>query len=620
MTVDSEFYTFYDAIINSFEEKKAPSLDQNLISLLDSKDQLSEASFDASQAKIMISSWMDFLNNLFNSHSTEKLLSNLNSHIEFIKGLETSNRQSHLRLFKRICEHLFYFLISNRVIVQNTFEIEDDYRNYLFNLQMFRLKNNIKEVIFSILANEVNLINETTETHIELLLQNIMLNNREQVSLHGNELNAIQETIITILQLDNKDLQSPVVRKLKKEFELVNVFFSLVRELSDNRLYQNTGVLLDGFRIAYEYPFLDVLKTLSKWYQTAEDEHLAGAAKLLQFVKSQNPFRREDILFTNNLEILIHLSYESQIIKQNQLDSILRDLYQLMLSLNTKYTENPVILFIDKFLIYYEDMLKSIDNCLEFFFGQLVHPTITLLYKRKLFIYLVLIVKAWINNGLISGERAHRFSTDLVQIKGRLQKQNLKKMGKFKPIDFKLEPDQIFDEFEKGLSTQLLYALEDFNDWTEGKQMRKKLLQSTLRSEARFQITELIYKIAQQITKDSYDNSASEDLDEIQREMIKSYLREIIEYQFKLIPELKQIFYGAFTIHIMNLTSETAKLNEDDRSDFIRKLSEYEKQQYKRLTIPLLNYADSRVFSEDYEKEFSSLVNIFHLSVPIHYL
>lgn len=216
MAVDSEFYTFYDAIILSFEEKKAPSLDQSLVKLLDSKDQLSGTSFDINRAKIMISSWMDFLDNLYNSNSTEKLLSNLTNHIEFIKRLETTTRQSHIRFFKKICEHLFKSLITNRVIVQNTFEIENDYRNYLFNLQLFRIKNNIKEVIFSILANEVNLINQTTETHIELLLKNITVNNPEQVAHHGNELKAIQETIVTILQLDNKDLKSPVVRKLKK--------------------------------------------------------------------------------------------------------------------------------------------------------------------------------------------------------------------------------------------------------------------------------------------------------------------------------------------------------------------------------------------------------------------
>jgi hypothetical protein len=265
-------------------------------------------------------------------------------------------------------------------------------------------------------------------------------------------------------------------------------------------------------------------------------------------------------------------------------------------------------------------MLKYLDLCLNFFLDQLVKPTITLLYKRQLFIYLVLIVKSWINAGFIYGDRARRISVDLVQIKNRLKKQNLKKMGKFKPIEFNLQPQQIFSEFERGLSTQFLYALEDFNDWTEGKQQRKRLLQSGLRNDPRFQVTELLYKIAQQVCKEPTEEEALADIEKMQQDMIQSYLEEILDQQFKLLPELTQIFYGTFTVHILNLAFEAGKISDEERSEFLKQLSEFEEQQYKQLYFPLLNYSESRIFSEDYEKEFSSLVNIFHLSVPVYNL
>ena len=124
-------------------------------------------------------------------------------------------------------------------------------------------------------------------------------------------------------------------------------------------------------------------------------------------------------------------------------------------------------------------------------------------------------------------------------------------------------------------------------------------------------------KIAQKISQDSNEESTQDDIDEMHHEIIKNYLAEIIEIQFKLIPELNQVFYGAFTIHVMNLAFEASKLDGKDRSMFIKKLSDYEQQKYKLLIIPLLNFTDSQIFSEDYEKELSTVVSIFHLAVPI---
>jgi hypothetical protein len=259
-------------------------------------------------------------------------------------------------------------------------------------------------------------------------------------------------------------------------------------------------------------------------------------------------------------------------------------------------------------------MLNVFNNCFEFYLNQLVQPTITVIYKRKLFIYLVLIIKAWINRGLIFGDLAERISVDLVQIKSRLQKQQLKKMGKFKPIEYQLDQNQLLDEFERGLSGQLLFALEDFDAWNEGKRIRRQLLQSSMRSHPRFQFADLLYRISQEIIK---HNEPADELAKMQREMIHDYLTEIIEEKFKLLPELLQIYYGAFLIQTVNLAFEAGKVDDTIRSDFFEKLFEFERNQYKEIFIPLMNYPTSRIFSEDYEKEVSSLISLFNLSIPL---
>jgi hypothetical protein len=187
-------------------------------------------------------------------------------------------------------------------------------------------------------------------------------------------------------------------------------------------------------------------------------------------------------------------------------------------------------------------------------------------------------------------------------------------MGKFKPIEYQLDQNQLLDEYERGLSGQLLFALEDFDAWSEGKRFRRQLLQSSLRNHPRFQFADLLYRISQEIIN---DNDPADELTKMQTEMIHDYLTEIIEEKFKLLPELLQIFYGAFLIQTVNLAVEAGKIDENTRTSFFEKLSEYERNQYKQILIPLMNYSGSRIFSEDYEKEVSSLISLFNLTIPL---
>jgi hypothetical protein len=41
------------------------------------------------------------------------------------------------------------------------------------------------------------------------------------------------------------------------------------------------------------------------------------------------------------------------------------------------------------------------------------------------------------------------------------------------------------------------------------------------------------------------------------------------------------------------------------------------KNLYKQLNFPLIQYSDSQVFTESYEKELSSIISILHLYVPM---
>jgi hypothetical protein len=206
--------------------------------------------------------------------------------------------------------------------------------------------------------------------------------------------------------------------------------------------------------------------------------------------------------------------------------------------------------------------------------------------------------------------------SDLSYIKERLQQQSLKKLGKFREISYNLTDFQQLAELEKGMGTHLLFGLEDFSEWMEGKAIRERLLNSQIKTQPRFQIIENLYKIAIEITENSVSEDAAYELHEIQKEMIRTFGSKIIEENLPRLPDLLQVFYCSLITHTINLAYDVGKLNEEERYALMEKLE----KKSKSIKSPLLRYTNSRIFSEEYEKEFSSLISIFNLYIPINHL
>jgi len=301
---------FYESLISALEERKVPVLEEGLTQLLESQSILPEADFN--HARIMVSSWVDFMNALIKHHTGDFILINLNNHIGFIKRLPPRQRDYHVRYFRKICESLFNFLVKEKIVLTNSLEIEEDYISFEFDLHILRRENNIDELLLSLLRKDYPEINETTEYHLRGLIENLKLKNEEKMILHATQLKAIQETILTILQMDRAQQNLSIERKLKKEFELINKCFFLIKKLTEGRTYQSFNGNFAELKVSYDYPFIEILKCLSKWYQNREVQQYNNAVNTLNVIKAKNPYRPEDREFTRNLELLLILSREFQ--------------------------------------------------------------------------------------------------------------------------------------------------------------------------------------------------------------------------------------------------------------------------------------------------------------------
>ncbi|UCF62657.1 MAG: hypothetical protein JSW33_08670 [bacterium] len=606
---------FYESILTGLEEKKIPILQEGLDQLLESQKVLPDADFN--HARIMVSSWVDFMNALLTHSSGELTLLNLNNHISFIKRVPGRERDYHVRYFRKICDSLFYFLLRDGIILNSSLEIDDEFKFYEFDLHVLKKENKIEELLLSILRKDFNEINETTEYHLRELIKNLKANDDEEMIFHASQLKAIQETILTILQMDRTGQQLSIERKLKKEFELINSCFYLLKKLSEGRRNQSFNGDLSELKVSYDYPFIEILKYLSKWYQTDEVRQINEAIATLNVIKGQKPFRPDDQKFTQNLELLLIISKNFRAYPDA---TALNVLFQ-PLTLFKAPPGSPINLlvwdFYNRVQAYREELMQNIEQCLNFFYDLLINQGITLIYKRKIFICIAQICQSWIKKDFVSGELAKKIVTDLIHIKARLKEQTPKKMGKFKEISYQLTPYHQLVELEKGMGTHLLFGLEDFSDWMEGKILRESLANSSIKKEARFQIIENLFKIAIEITEFSKSEDNRSELEAIQKEMIKTFGTKIIEENFPLLPELMQIFYGALIIHAINLAYEVEKLNKEERQQLLNKLERMQTMQYKAITFPLLSYSDSQIFNEEYEKRFSSLISLFHLYIPV---
>ena len=615
MTDDPKFEHFYDSILTSLEERNVPSLDEYLIQLDEGHTLMPDS--ELTDARIMVTSWIDFFNNLFKNNSADSLLGNLNNHLNFVKHLPSQQQNYHLKQFRIISEKLFNFLLREEFILNTSLEIEEDFKSFEFDLYALKKAENIEEVLLSMLSKDFSEINETTESHVRSLIENLKKENEEKIIFHAIQLKAIQETILTVLQMDREKQHVTVERKLKKEFELINACFSFLRKLLEVKISQSFNGNLAEFKTSYDYPFIDILKTMSKWYQNHEPILLKEAFDIINFIKAKNPFRQDDRKFTENLELLLVLSTEFLEFTNSNLISVFLSLLGSLKSTPQSPFNQAIWSFFGEVQTYFNELENKVSQCLEFFYDQLIPPGITLIYKRKIFYYIAQICQVWIKNDFLSPKKSRIIASDLMYIKSRLQEQSLKKMGNFREISFKLSDHQQLAEFEKGMGTHLLFGLEDFSDWMDGKKIRENLLNSSLRNEPRFQIIENLYKIAIEITENSKTEDAAYELNEIQKEMIRTFGSKIIEENFPKLPNLLQLFYCSLIIHTINLAYDEGKLGEEDRHQLLQKLEKNLENKSSLVKSPLFKYTNSRIFSEEYEKEFSSLISIFHLYVPI---
>ena len=616
MNSEAEFKSFYEAILNSCEVQKIPSLDENFIQIDSSQEK--DSSGIMSYARIMVSSWLEFLNNLFSNSSAENLLSNLNNHLSFIKRLDPKDQRFHMHYFRLICAKLFHHLIHHKVVINTHFEIEDDYKVFEFDLFLIKNQTNLSDLVFYTLSKDFSEINEITEKHIKETLLSVKNKDKFQFNQNFNQLRAIQETILTILQLDRKEQKSLVVRKLQKEFDLINHFCFILQKISENSNYNILSESKLEYRSSYDYPFLDVLKNLGKWYLNAEAKYLQNAKEIVAFIRSKKPFRKEDVEFFSRIEDLVSITDDYRYVSQSEPEKFLDPFWGFLNDPGISWILKSAVI---DFLLHVSHLRSTFETnlqqTLDFFLRLLDDQNITLIYRRQIFVNIALMVKAWIKTALIPPSEAKKVVTELVRIDNNLKKQPLKKMGNFLKISYEMKPELLLSEYEKGLSIQLLYALEDFSDWVEGRGLRKLLAKSMLNKNPRYLISDNLYKIAAEISEHKKSQEEiSEDI-KTKSALIKGFCKRIMDDYFKLLPELFQLIYSSFIIHIIHLASETEQILPEDRDWLLEKFSEMKISQYQQMNFPLLQFSNSKIFSESYEKELTSIISILHLYIPL---
>ena len=100
MIDELKFEQFYESILVSLEERKIPELENDFVSLDDSQNLQPDK--ESTDVKIMVTSWVDFLNALFLDNSADLLLANLSNHLNFIKQLAPRQQEKHLAFFRTI--------------------------------------------------------------------------------------------------------------------------------------------------------------------------------------------------------------------------------------------------------------------------------------------------------------------------------------------------------------------------------------------------------------------------------------------------------------------------------------------------------------------------------------
>lgn len=619
------FQNFYDSIIESFNFNEFILDEEEVFHNI-----IAHSEFDEDTQlylRIMISSWNEFLGTLYYSRKSEGLLNHLNNHVNFLKRINIPERIYHKQIFKQICDRLFNFITANHIYIDYYDENDEPFFLYELNLGLISEKADLTDLVLYTLAANSREMNETTIHHIKMMLQELQKNDHSQVGLHLKELKAIQETCLTLLQMDGRKRSDSLVKKFHREFENINAFYNIFLNLLEDSRYRSFEKDHIEIGFSYQYLFLSILQSLRQWYQTDDEQYLIRAAELIHQIKTQNPFKPDDITMLNSVEILYRVSAVFWFVKTDRLHEMMRVFGEDLNDNRSPWWYKKIILrLIESWLENIRHLTKQVEDALNFAFLLMVE-THTTIYKKKLFINLSAITKSMAMAQLISPFLVVRYLSDLRQIWEKLKKQPVKKIGRFIPVPFDIPGNRILRDFEKGLTTQYLFGLEDFLDWSESNIYYRKLLHPSGDAGPRSQITMNLFNMAKEIARYTPSDNPkyySGQEDEVDLRTIKERILKVLaikminEYFYNIENPVLQVFYGTIISYAVNLAYYAQILTNENRIYILKELNRaYSDVSGSRSELPLFRYTTVELFNDAYEDEFNSVVNASRLYLPL---
>lgn len=619
MNLINTFDPFYKKLQESFSERTFEFASEKFLSELSDLPDFDKSLI--SYAQIMFSSWKEFLNNLYQNNNIEYLSGNLINHLNFIKRLSENQLEYHLIKLKEIYQTLFEYIVNTRVVFRENAEFEEDIKT--IELELYQFDKNLKlvQLFFYLLKKHTVEINEITGAHIRHVINALEKGNSEEFHKQVQRLKSIQETIQTALQMDREEELSPVAQRLQKEFQTINQFFMILRQLMESKQYHHINRHHLEVKTSFDYPFLDVLKNISKWIVEGEEKYLNNAKKIFDNILAKNPYRKEDVAFLEAVEMILDIIEEYRKIDSGKFETPFPILMNIISNRSILPTlKNYISTLLDDIITYPELLSDRFNEPITFFLRICANDSISLLYRKKLLKYIAVIIKFFAKDYIIKPNLLKKYVTALNLLNNKFQKQSLVKLGQFKKVTYQFPDDYMLMELEKGIATQMLYALEDFVDWQERNKYINKLKNSPLKEDSRFIILEKLINVAVEISdyKDlSKDIPAS---GQIKTSIIMTMLQVIIIEHYSILPPTFCYFYSAIIIHTINLAYDNNMITAKERLEVLSKLKEKHQSLDKKYSLPLAGFKETDLFSEAYEREFSSIMSLWHIFLPIFHI
>ncbi|MEJ2637279.1 MAG: hypothetical protein P8184_18585, partial [Calditrichia bacterium] len=187
--------------------------------------------------------------------------------------------------------------------------------------------------------------------------------------------------------------------------------------------------------------------------------------------------------------------------------------------------------------------------------------------------------------------------------------------------------NRILRDFEKGLTTQYLFGLEDFLDWSESNIYYRKLLHPSGDAGPRSQITMNLFNMAKEIARYTPSDNPkyySGQEDEVDLRTIKERILKVLaikminEYFYNIENPVLQVFYGTIISYAVNLAYYAQILTNENRIYILKELNRaYSDVSGSRSELPLFRYTTVELFNDAYEDEFNSVVNASRLYLPL---